>query len=132
MSAFIVSNSSLLKIREYLLRNCDQRGLQQSYGIVGVTGVNQFISDLARMNRYAIWCRYEEKVRMPKLNFDKVVEAPSHVQMAKHLHCLGYQCSEGDTETVHKVTWDRLHGITHDIESLIVSDLPEYRAAKWE
>lgn len=132
MSAWIVSNTSLLRIRAYLLRECSQDGLQRSYGIVGVTGLNQFINDLARMNRYAIWCRYEEKVRMPKLNFDKVVESPTIYQMVKHLHCLSYQCSEGDTETVHKDTWERLHKITQELESNIVYNLPEYKAAAWD
>ena len=100
-------------------------------GINGVDGVNQFIKDLARMNRYAIWCRYQEKIRMPTLNFDRKVEVPTIYEMVKHVHCLGYQCAEGDTEKVHAETWNRLKKIESELEGLIVHSLPQYAEAAW-
>lgn len=131
MSAFIVSNTSLLRIRAFILTEFSRDGLMDQLGINGVDGVNQFIKDLARMNRYAIWCRYQERIRMPTLNFDRKVEVPTIYEMVKHVYCLGYQCSEGDCEAVHADTWRRLKDIEHSLEYLIVSSLPAYNEAAW-
>lgn len=132
MSAWIISNASLLKIRAYILTELSEAGLKERLDVTGVDGVNQFIKDLARMNRYAIWCRYEEKVRMPTLDFRKAIPAPGMHQMLKHLHCLRYQCSEGDTEDVHKATWDRLETLVRELEASVIHGSPEYEAAAWE
>jgi hypothetical protein len=46
------------------------------------------------------------------------------------MHCLRYQCSEGDVPKKSLYRW--LSRAIHHYESKIVSELQEYEDAKWD
>lgn len=68
---------------------------------------DKLLKAFAKMNAYAIKARYGENVRAKPIHaevrFKIKLEALHNM-----LHCIRYQCLEGDTDTKHKTTWNKL------------------------
>jgi hypothetical protein len=71
---------------------------------------DKFIERLAKMNAYALKCRYGygERVKATKVHSAMCynITMPALIKM---LQCVRYQCYEGDTDTKHKTTWNMLN-----------------------
>lgn len=133
MSAFIVCNETLIQIRnKILLDRMRLRPENVSFDDVA-DEVNAVVKSWRRMNLYAIQCRYGEKIRKPLCLpvWDDRVNMISDIQLFKHLQCLHYQCSEGDTEKRHRKAWNSLQDYMDTAARVVVMGLPQYDKADW-
>jgi hypothetical protein len=91
--------------------------------------------EMLRLNREALAARYPgEDMGAPT---DEEIAAWSwdgkrygRVDASKALHCVIYQCSEGDIPE-KSVLWQRMKRRAAETDSWIVSQLPEWEAAEW-
>jgi hypothetical protein len=82
------------------------------------------------MNRRALRARYGcgEHLGLPEFVFEKWADA-TPVQQFKAIHCLLYQCHEGN---VHESRlYAELNHSAGELAQRIVQDLPEYDKASW-
>lgn len=75
--------------------------------IMSKEDADKFIERLAKMNVYALMCRYGGRMKATKVHPAMCynITKPALVKM---MHCVQYQCNEGDTPTKHKTTWNML------------------------
>jgi hypothetical protein len=85
--------------------------------------------DLYALNQRAVEARYGEEDPFPEFRITPC--KPSKIQQLKSLHCLRYQCSEGDIPET-SLLYARIEKRIHELESEIIHDLPEYDAAIWD
>jgi len=148
MSAYIVEDKTINRILagiEYTQwGHCDYAAFP--YAVMGCKR-NQFyaidrddlLSKIApighamrSLNEDAVRARYDdadERGMIPAPYVYNSEKAPSLVQLYKSLHCLLYQCSEGDVPE-HPL-FQALETWTQSIADKIVFNLPEFRAAEW-
>jgi hypothetical protein len=88
-------------------------GLVQ-HEIMSKENADKFIIRIAKMNTYAIKCRYGDKVKVTKVHPTMCynITQPALVKM---LQCIQYQCSEGDVDIKHKTTWNMLKTTIGDV-----------------
>lgn len=138
MSAFIVDDAILNQIRNKLIANDVLgnrfRSVPATYEFITKEMTN-LVNKWAKMNRYAIKCRYGDVVKPSRFaslpvsqNLKDII---SDVQFFKHLQCLQYQCSEGDTEKRHRKSWKLLEDQMSNIAQRIVSNLSDYADVQW-
>lgn len=121
MSAFVISDKTMHRCVSAFSENkasedCDEIG-----------------RNLFKMNNDAVESRYQD--RHPDTFYDPEkyryrVMFPDKLNQVKALHCLRYQCSEGDVPECD--LYKELESKIREIESRIVHSLPEYEALPWD
>ncbi len=99
------------------------------HGIDPVANPAGLAQALWNMNERAYNARYSESPVLTMFQFRTVF--PERFQLLKSLDCYLYQCAEGDipeTDSLYK-TLDKYR---ESLRDEIISELPEYAAAKWE
>lgn len=95
----------------------------------------EFINTLIKANHYAVNVRYNSRRRAFTISketlakFDKVVDTPH--QVIKLIHCLSYQCSEGDTDIKFKKAFATLQKVELMLSEAIIRKMEQYEAASW-
>ena len=82
------------------------------------------------MNRKALHARYGHSgdERLPDFVFERWADA-TPVEQFKAIHCLLYQCSEGNAP--NSPLYDELNRAAAELAQRIVQDLQEYEQASW-
>ena len=136
MSAFVVSSKTLGHIIWCLREDAhkltwawtDTLLKRAGFEVATIEGSKKFARELHKMNVRAVRARYsDDKHRYPFVY--KPTQCSIH-QAVKSMHCMHYQCSEGDVpaEPLFKL----LEELTHAIESAIVTHSAEYELADWD
>ena len=145
MSSFIVENSSLTAIINFMEFDHHPYSGDHAHALREI-GYNLDTVDprnkdpqrlgqaMADLNWAAVNVRYGDK---GKAHFGNPVKykhttsgkTPSTIQAIKHLQCWLYQCGEGqiDEDPLYKA----MDKIVNRLLARVVSDMPEYNAAKW-
>jgi hypothetical protein len=91
---------------------------------------DKLVKSWASMNTYALRCRYGDKLRPVRINpeIKYTVTLPA---LHKMLHCLKYQCSEGDTDTKRIKAWANLKLAIGAVADTIVERMPEEKNLPW-
>jgi len=84
---------------------------------------------LLRMNVRAVSRRYDESASV-KRRPQRPLPSTCPYQLHKSLHCLAYQCSEGDIPGTK--LYQELNELIHLHAGMIVRDDPRYDAAEWD
>ena len=142
MSAFIVSDKTLLNIVRYLALDAGSAGNRVCYGtlnnILLKRGFNleyrehkdRLIKEMAMLNRLGVNERYNEsELEMPVHFIDGM--PPSTIQVYKSLGCFLYQCCEGDIPETNDL-YKMFEEIKNEIAHSIIHTLKEYDDAKWD
>ena len=136
MSAFIVNANVMAKVVTAILLNLDMFD-GESTGRVALlaapTDAQKKIGTkigrkLFLLNRKALHARYGcgEHLHVPEFVFEKWADA-TPVEQFKAIHCLFYQCSEGDV--ANSPLYDELNHAAGELAQRIVQDLPDYDRA---
>ena len=122
MSAWLVSDESLTLTRNSIVAHL---GITQEKATKMVRG-------WAKLNRYALRCRYGDKNRAFYFTHHEDIRSP--VQTFKSLECLRYQCSEGTPEKDMPIEWFALRGVCEQMKSQHKIDerSREYESAEWD
>ena len=150
MSSFVVDNTVISNILNALEHTCKydrMEGLPNpKYGSEMLVVMNEeqcqrLGQELHDMNIDAVGQRYPDTVGnggMPGTmgddgELDTFVFVPSYnfdpFQVLKSIHCLLYQCSEGDVDT--RDLFKQLERWGFNIARSIVMDMPEYERSNW-
>jgi hypothetical protein len=141
MSAFIVSNKTLLNIVRYLALDAGSAGNRVCYGslnnILLKRGFNleyrehkdRLIKEMALLNRLGVNERYDESELEMPVNFVDGIP-PSTIQVYKSLGCFLYQCCEGDIPETNDL-YKMFNEIKNKIAHAIIDSLKEYDEAIW-
>jgi hypothetical protein len=125
MSAFIVSNKTMNQAIE-AMRLCGFN--HDGVYLDDPDHIKVLGAELFKLNASAVAQRYNEPEEETEFKFEW--QDCNKFQALKSLQCLIYQCSEGN------VPETKLYKILRECESamknLIIDDLPEYEAAKWD
>lgn len=139
MSSFIVEKKTINRIVTFL----DWHGSEYRNDILG-SQLNRVLKEhniilkkekdceklansLLLLNKLAVAERYNETNILTLMKFK---DTKSNIyQVLKSLHCLIYQCSEG--EVPEQPLFKMLDEIIEIIESNIIHELPEYNKASW-
>jgi hypothetical protein len=122
MSAWLVTDESLTITRNSIVEHLG----------IPTEKATKLVKSWAKLNRYALGCRYGDKHTAFKLTDTMEVRTP--IQTFKSLGCLSYQCNEGIPERDMPVEWFTLKGVIHCIENRynVSHNSTEYGKAKWE
>lgn len=122
MSAWLVSDDSLTLTRNSIVAHL---GLTKDKA-------TKLVKGWAKLNRYALMCRYGDKHKAFHFTDNEDVRSP--VQTLKSLQCLAYQASEGFPEKDMPVEWFTLRGVCEQMKSQHKLDesSPEYDKAEWD
>lgn len=115
MSAWFLPRIQLSIIRDGIV----------NHGFMPKDEADKLVFKFSRMNAYAIKCRYGENKR-PIRPDSEIAYEPTIPALHKMLHCLQYQCSEGDTDTKHKTTWNHLKLLAGECAEHILRSQPDY------
>ena len=136
MSAFIVSEKCMTDIIYNLYWDHE---FKKWYSTLKNNGYNEcedfdrLYQELYIMNRNAVIQRYDEKEDSDYIKLPDVVNwndgQLDKYQALKSMHCLRYQCSEGNVPETK--LYKLLDEIIHDWESYIINRMPEYEKARW-
>ena len=137
MSAFIVSEKCISVIIYNLFWNHDFKRYHhifEDYGYITAEDFDRLAMELFRMNREAVKQRYEEPddsdyIKIPKsVNWDE--GKLDQYQTLKSMHCLRYQCTEGDVPETKLYKF--LDEIIDQWADFIIEQIPEYQEARWD
>jgi len=131
MSAYIVEPKTINRVVSYCVIDrdlCEWIKFYHHYDLDTEEGKNKFANDLYKMNVEAVNQRYNEinTIKPIKFEFTPV----NQFQALKSMHCLRYQCEEGDVPETE--LFKVLDSIIHFVEHRIISSLPQYEIAEWE
>ena len=134
MSAFIISietMNSILPILDLCSEICAKYGYKpKEYTKLG--------NDLFAMNYDAINQRYGEKT--PSIDFTPhchpiilmgLFGKCGYIQIIKSLHCLHYQCSEGDIPETN-ILYKMIEECSLEVSEQLVRKLPQYESTQWD
>lgn len=145
MSAFIVTDTTMqwvvAGIQSY--RSYRRGNLQGSLAPFGaITVPTELGKALFEMNADAFEQRYGERDPVPEFRFrgevfalsqyasgGQVYDRTKALRAVKAIHCLGYQCCEGDVP--QRDLYKALKLMGKEISDLIVRALPEYDEESW-
>lgn len=137
MSAFMVSTECMNRVITGLWQNGELRdSYSLLFGIKLSTRADFF--DLAKrlylLNQAALMQRYDDKpnseyIQIPKFEWNLAVMV-SPISCLKAVHCLSYQCAEGNIPEEPLYKW--LENVGHALADQIVSKTKEYDEAKWD
>ena len=123
MSAWVVSENTLIQIAQYLHR-------QVHVTLEDTEALQELTSKLNAMNYAAVNARYREQIEPNPVQYRMAVPV-GEVALFKLLDCYLYQCSEGDVPE----TWPLFAEVEKARAKLaqhICRSLPQYYAAPWE
>lgn len=127
MSAFIVSTETMNCVVSSFAPADNWRGRPQKTA----EELNRLGSQLMKLNADAVSQRYREPVDvMTAAKFRYRDKLYSKHQQLKSLHCLIYQCAEGDVpgRKLFKLLKER----ANELATEIATATPEYNAGKWD
>ena len=137
MSAFIVSEDNLYRVINSITKIEQYTKPLKEIKELAISNPGGLFKKLKSLNRYSISQRYEKEVFEDKMtypfNLSKYNEAvlnSNKYQNLKSLTCFLYQSCEGQAEQTP--LYKLLNKISSDIAYDIVSDLEEYKIAKWD
>ena len=142
MSAFIVSDKTLLNIVRFLTLDLNSSGNKICYGSINriliKAGFNleypehrdRLIKEMALLNRLGVNERYDENETEMHVSFINGMP-PTKVQAYKSLGCFLYQCCEGDIPEKNDL-YKMFEEIKNEIAHAIVHSLKEYDDAQWD
>lgn len=93
----------------------------------GYLDLDQVGTALMDLNRQAVDYRYDETNQVQVYKHEDLKS--SDLQVLKSLHCLMYQCSEGDIDK--KPLYKFLVQLDRLLMSKVINELPEYNKAVW-
>lgn len=133
MSSFLVSKATIDACVAAIHHNA---AYCSTHGMLYATSMDTLGKDLWAMNNDAVSARYPLDTVEPLANDDKIeayrykTTFPTMVQMLRSVQCLIYQCSEGNVP--ERELFRQLETVADLLKDRIVSDLPAYKAAKWD
>lgn len=126
MSAYIINEETMNLIVNHLCRHTSDEAAQRKGDA------------LYQLNLDAVQWRYpdDEIGQLPgpvgwkpgQWRFRRTMP-PNKIQTYKSIRCFLYQCSEGDVPG--QSLYQEMEELARDLAEEIVSDLPQYDAAKW-
>lgn len=119
MSAFVVSAETLNRAVTLFDRNSSKSCEQ----------LDEFGQRLWDMNAQAVAARYPDRAQESPGPFKYALRHCKPVVALKALHCLIYQCSEGDVPEL--ALYHQLRDRERHVMREIVDELPEYQNAAW-
>lgn len=138
MSAFIVedetinrivtwieSNTGNNSIGSYVKRALSKYGISE--GMVTYENLNRMANSFLVLNKLAVDARYKEKNGINLMKF--VREFVPDIQVLKSMHCLRYQCDEGENDK--QPGFKLLEELIQILTDHIIDSLPEYERAVW-
>lgn len=135
MSAYIVEDKTINRILSFLFWNdsIEKEHLKKlvndcGYFVDDDKACKKFGQALLNMNIKAVSYRYDEKSPAQEFEY-KDLHNVSIFQALKSLHCLIYQCDEGDIPEME--LFKLLKKIKAIISSDIIDSLPSYTKAEW-
>jgi len=133
MSSFFVSKATIDACVAAIHHNA---AYHRDHGMLYATSMDSLGKELWELNRDAIAARYRGDV-IECHDYEGQIAAykykttfPTMIQMLKSLQCLIYQCSEG--KIPERETYKALERVETLLKNQIISDLPAYKAAKWD
>jgi hypothetical protein len=133
MSSFFVSKATIDACVAAIHHNA---AYHRDHGMLYATSMDTLGKELWELNRDAVCTRYND-VAAETDGYEAKIAAykykttfPTLIQMLKSLQCLIYQCSEGNVP--ERETYKALERVADLIKDRIISDLPVYKAAKWD
>lgn len=119
MSAFVVSNETMNRVVNCpLIEGCDSSAAKDQLG-----------NELYKMNAQAVQQRYKDREQeQPKFRYSP--KNYSNIEILKAMHCLRYQCSEGNVP--EQSLYAALTSWIQTLEHEIVCRHPAYEAADWD
>ena len=143
MSAFMVSDETINDPIAFLKSFTNQDSwilsslLELGYIFGNEISREKLAKDLFQLNIEAIEQRYgkgqAKEFRALNFKFVDRCSKPNRnniYQCCKSLHCLMYQCSEGDVP--EKELYKAMKEVIHKLEAHIVNSLPAYVRAAWD
>ena len=134
MSSFFVSKATIDACVAAIHHNATY---DSTHGMLYATSMDSLGKELWAMNRDAVHARYPAIYPPEITEYDNRIAAyrykttfPTLVQMLKSIQCLAYQCSEG--KVPERELYKQLERVAELLKDRIVSDLPVYKAAKWD
>lgn len=143
MSAFIVEDETINRIVTWAETNARKiRGTLSEFKIGEIEMTKQgFIAeaklseqDLQKMansflllNKLGVDSRYDEKKELHPMKFRR--EFAPDIQVLKSMHCLRYQCDEGENNK--QPGFKLLEELIQILTDSIINSLPEYEKAVW-
>lgn len=131
MSSFFVSKATIDACVTAINHNA---AYHRDHGKLYATSNDTLGKELWAMNNDALWARYPDK---DDLANDEVIAGykykttfPTMIQMLRSVQCLIYQCSEGNIP--ERETFKSLERVEGLLKDRIISDLPAYKATKWD
>jgi hypothetical protein len=89
------------------------------------------LNEKAYKTRYPNWLSFGDLKEQIPFEFDySAVFGKSQMELLKSLQYVIYHCSEGDIPATSPL-YDRLKTAEYKLMNEIVSELPEWKAAKW-
>ena len=138
MSAFIVNTKVMAKVVTAILLNLDTFDGESTHRTALLAAPTRAQKEagskigrkLFLMNRRALHARYgcSEHNRLLQFVFERWADA-TPVEQFKAIHCLLYQCSEGNVP--NSPLYDELNRAASELAQRIVQDLPDYDKASW-
>lgn len=136
MSAWICSKEHFARLANGIKRHEDFAYLFGRQEVDPEARLLELINTLIKANHYAVNCRYtDRRVRSFTISqetlkkFEEVVDTP--FQVIKLIHCLSYQCSEGDTDIKFKKTFAWLQKVELMLSESIIRKMDGYESASW-
>lgn len=137
MSAFIVDFKSINKIVTWIDRSISNNDilssevrelLKKNNITLGYQKDLQFLANAFYfLNKIAVDTRYDENTLIQVMRYNK--EEATDIQVLKSLHCLCYQCSEGEVPSMK--LFKVIEKLIRILERHIINELPEYKNAEW-
>jgi len=140
MSAWIVTNESINKmvnsfywLRENHFLREELKKFKISFEGLNDDDLNEELRKFGQLivdlNQDSINQRYTEKDKPFKFEYSEV-DSLSIFQFLKSVECLSYQSCEGNSEK--KPLYKFLQRLKEDLRSRIITNIEEYKNAKWE
>lgn len=134
MSSFIVSHECMNNIINGLFWNVDfknrHRHILVDAGYKESKDFKKLAKELYNLNYDAVDGRYDEKNERESVkSFEWVDKDVDKFQVLKSMHCLRYQCSEGNVPETK--LYKLLSELIEAWESFIIHSMPEYESAEW-
>ena len=146
MSAFIITEKTMRSIIYNLFWNHDFKRVNSifrynDYRVIDEHDHKDFhnlAKEFYAMNRDAVKQRYNEPdnsdyIKIPdcdKIDWTGPGTNLNKFQALKSMHCLKYQCSEGNVPKTPLYKF--LEDLIHNWESYIINEIPEYKNAGWD
>jgi len=138
MSAFIVEDETINRIVTWVESNRGNNAIGSyvksalnkyglSEGMMTFANLNKMANSFLVLNKLGVDAMYDEKNELHPMRF--VREFAPDIQVLKSMHCLRYQCDEGE---VHKQPGFVFLGeLIRILTDNIINSLPEYEKAVW-